>query len=60
MKDVDMVMIDVDMALKEGNGRSSNAIRTNYIKPQIDNMQQNRKWKLCRERDEAIRYIVSK
>ena len=34
-------------------------IRINYIKAKIDNMQQNSKCRLCRERDEIINHIIS-
>ena len=39
---------------------AENAIRTNYIKTQIDNMQQNSLCSLCGDSDETINNIVSK
>ena len=36
-----------------------NAIRTNHIKPRIDKTQQNRKCRLCGDRDETINHIIS-
>ena len=33
----------------------NNAIRTNYVKAKIDNMQQNNKCRLCDESDETIK-----
>ena len=35
------------------------AIRTNYIKVNIDNMQQNNTYRLCGVRDETITHIIS-
>ena len=35
------------------------AIKTNYVKAKIDNVQQNSKCRLCGERDETINLIVS-
>ena len=37
----------------------NNAIRTNHIKVRIDKTQQNRKYRLCGERDETINHIIS-
>ena len=37
----------------------NNAIRTNHIKARIDKTQQNRKCKLCGNRDETINHIIS-
>ena len=36
-----------------------NAMRTNHIKVKIDNMQQNRKYRLCGDKDETINHIIS-
>ena len=36
-----------------------NAIKTNHIKARIDKTQQNRKCRLCGDRDETINYIIS-
>ena len=36
-----------------------NAIRTNYIKARIDKTQQNRKRRLCGDRDETSNHIIS-
>ena len=36
-----------------------NVIRTNYAKAKIDKTQQNRKCKLCGDRDETINHIIS-
>ena len=36
-----------------------NAIRTNHIKARRDKTQQNRKCRLCSDRDEAINHIIS-
>ena len=35
-------------------------MRTNYIKAEIDNMQQNWKYRLCGDRDETINQIIRK
>ena len=35
-------------------------IKTNYIKTKIDNMQQNRKCRLCWENEEIINSMISK
>ena len=40
--------------------RENNAIRTNYIKAKVDKMQQNRKRRLCDDREKTINPIVSK
>ena len=37
----------------------NNAIRTNHIKARIDKTQQNRKCRLCGDRDEIINHIIS-
>ena len=37
----------------------NNAIRTNHINARIDKMQQNSKYRLCRDRHETINYIIS-
>ena len=37
----------------------NNAIRTNYIKAKINNVQQNSKCRLCGNKDETINQIVS-
>ena len=37
-----------------------NAIRTNHIKVRIDKTQQNSKCRLCGDRDETIKNIISK
>ena len=37
----------------------NNAIRTNHIKARIDKTQQNRKCRLCGDRDETINQIIS-
>ena len=37
----------------------NNVIRTNYIKVKIDNIQQNSKCRLCRERDESVNHHLS-
>ena len=37
----------------------NDAIRTNYIKAKIDNLQKDGKWKLCGDRDETITPIIS-
>ena len=59
---------NLDMA-KKGNFKreteslliaaQNNAIRTNHIKARIDKMQQNSKCRLCSNRDEMIRHIIS-
>ena len=36
-----------------------NAVRTNHIKARIDKKQQNRKCRLCSDRDETINHIIS-
>ena len=36
-----------------------NAIRTNHIKARIDKSQQNRKCRLCGDRDETINHVIS-
>ena len=37
----------------------NNAIRTNFIKVKIDNIFQNNKYRLCRERDVMLNPIIS-
>ena len=37
----------------------NNAIRTNYVKAKIDKTQQYSKCRLCNDRDETIKYIIS-
>ena len=37
----------------------NSAIRTNHIKARIDKTQQNRKCRLCSDRDETINHIIS-
>ena len=37
----------------------NSAIRTNHIKTRIDKAQQNSKFRLCSDRDEAISHIIS-
>ena len=37
----------------------NSAIRTNHIKPRIDQTQQNSKCRLCGDRDETINHIIS-
>ena len=37
----------------------NSAIRTNHIKARIDQRQQNRKCRLCGDRDETINHIMS-
>ena len=37
----------------------NNAIRSNYIKAKIDNVQHNTKWMLCCDRDKTINHIIS-
>ena len=37
----------------------NNAIRTNYIKAKIDNTQQDRKCRLCADKDETINHTIS-
>ena len=37
----------------------NSAIRTNYVKANIDKMQQNSKCRLCGDRDETINHIIS-
>ena len=39
--------------------KKKNALRTNYVKAKIDNTQQNRKFKLCKKREETINHFVS-
>ena len=38
----------------------NNAIKTNIIKAKIDNMQQNFKCWLCKDRDETVNNIIGK
>ena len=38
----------------------NHALKTNYIKAKIDNIQKNSKCCLCGDRDETINYIISK
>ena len=38
----------------------NNAIRTIYVKARIGKMQQNRRCRLCGDRDEAINHIINK
>ena len=37
----------------------NNVIRTNHIKAKINNTQQNRRYKLCDDREETINHIIS-
>ena len=41
------------------NSSTKNAMRTNHIKARIDKTQQNRKNRLCGDRDETINHIIS-
>ena len=36
----------------------NNAIRTNYVETKIDNMRQNRKYRLCRESGKNVNHMV--
>ena len=57
------------MGLRKGNRKreneslliaaQNNAIRTDHIKTRIDKTQQNRRCKLCDDRDEAINHIIT-
>ena len=38
----------------------NDALRANCIKAKIDDMQKNSKYRICRDRDEAVNYIISK
>ena len=38
----------------------NNVITTNYVKAKIDMTQQNRKCRLCDDRDETVNHIISK
>ena len=37
----------------------NNAKRTNYVKAKIDKTQQNNKYRLCGDRDETIKHMIS-
>ena len=37
----------------------NNAIRTNYVKAETDNAQQNSRYRLCGDKNETINYIMS-
>ena len=37
----------------------NSAVRTNYVKAKIDNVQQNSKFRLCGDRDETINHMIS-
>ena len=38
----------------------NNAMRNNYVKPKIDKMQPNSKYRLCGNRDERINLIIKR
>ena len=38
----------------------NNAIRTNHVKAKINNTWENKKYRLCGDRDETVNHIISK
>ena len=50
----------MSISYNNNNYTTSTSIRTNYIKVEIDNRQQNSKYKLYGDSDKTINHIISK